>query len=108
MTLMAMAPPTAVTSAQLATTNNRDQDGDGIGDLCDSDDDNDGFRDAVDTCQVTYNPDQIDTDGDGNGDACDTDDDDDGLPDVFEDYNQDGYWNQAKPMPRSLIATGMV
>jgi subtilase family serine protease len=48
-----------------------DTDGDGIGDACDPDDDNDGILDGVDNCRIVPNPDQADTDGDGIGDACD-------------------------------------
>ena len=56
-----------------------DSDGDGIGDACDPDDDNDGLCDAgesdgcsgSDNCPLVTNPDQTDSDGDGLGDACD-------------------------------------
>ena len=80
-----------------------DTDGDGIGDVADPDDDNngildidegmtpaptasdtdgDGFDDGVDNCPAIFNPAQTNTDGlaDG-GDACDADDDEDGTPD---------------------------
>jgi len=65
-------------------TSQRDSDNDGIGDVCDSDDDNDGVLDeatvdeAADNCQFVANPGQSDVDGDGNGDFCE-DDDEDGV-----------------------------
>lgn len=57
-----------------------DSDQDGVGDACDTPDDNEEIdndvdRDGVinddDNCPVTANPDQLDSDGDGKGDACD-------------------------------------
>jgi hypothetical protein len=47
-----------------------DADCDGDGDVCDTDDDNDGVADSSDNCSHTVNPDQADVDGDGIGDAC--------------------------------------
>lgn len=56
-----------------------------LGDVADSDDDNDGVGDAGDNCALVPNPGQPDGDGDGRGDACDplddTDTDGDGVPD---------------------------
>ncbi|XP_071956895.1 uncharacterized protein [Antedon mediterranea] len=81
-----------------------DQDGDQIGDICDTDDDNDniddtsdncpflanidqsdsdsdGVGDVCDNCPSDANRDQLDSNEDGEGDACDTDDDGDGVVD---------------------------
>lgn len=55
-----------------------DTDGDGIGDIIDINDDNDGYDDAVDNCILVAN-DQLDTDGDGYGNACDSDFNNDGI-----------------------------
>ena len=101
------------------TTPNADQkdtDGDGKGDACDTDKDGDGvgndfdncplvanpnqnnsdqdpWGDVCDNCPTTFNPDQVDTDHDGLGDACDVDDDNDMVADTVDNcpgvYNPD-------------------
>lgn len=48
-----------------------DSDGDGMGDLCDPDADNDGIPNAIDNCPLIANTDQTDRDRDGLGDKCD-------------------------------------
>jgi hypothetical protein len=52
-----------------------DQDGDGLGDVCDPDRDGDGYDDGSDNCPTTVNPGQEDGNDDGVGDACDLDGD---------------------------------
>jgi Ca2+-binding RTX toxin-like protein len=65
-----------------------DSDGDGLGDACDVDIDDDGNDNPTDNCPNVPNPNQADSDGDGIGDACEDDDDDgvsipdDNCPDV--------------------------
>jgi len=63
------------------TIDQLDSDSDGLDNICDPDDDNDGIADAGDNCPLAPNSDQIDTDGDGQGNACDSDDDNDTVPD---------------------------
>jgi len=88
----------------------RDNDGDGIGDNKDPDDDNDGLSDADEIAKGTKpfvkdtdgdgiwdgadafptNPNEsVDTDGDGIGDNTDPDDDNDGVLDVNDLYPKD-------------------
>ncbi|MEQ9131906.1 MAG: thrombospondin type 3 repeat-containing protein [Salinisphaeraceae bacterium] len=59
-----------------------DDDGDGIGNVCDNlnDSDGDGVADDIDNCPSTPNANQADDDGDGIGNACDNDADNDGVP----------------------------
>ena len=93
-----------------------DSDGDGIGDACDDDADNDGIPNTPDNCPLVSNPDQFDTDPDGEdmrGDACDNcpylpnldqeDTDKDGLGDECDpDKDNDGILNERDNCP--LIA----
>ncbi|WP_420884488.1 thrombospondin type 3 repeat-containing protein, partial [Amnimonas aquatica] len=62
----------------------KDSDGDGIGDACDADADGDGTPNANDNCPLVANPGQEDGDGDGVGDACMTDSDGDGIADNID------------------------
>lgn len=78
----------------------KDTDGDGIGNACERDTDADGKDDDDDNCVHVANPDQADNDFDGMGDVCDADDDDDGYADTADncpilfneqaDYDRDG------------------
>jgi len=61
-----------------ANADQKDTNGNGIGDVCD-DSDGDGIFDDTDNCINTANADQKDTDGDGKGDVCDNDIDGDGV-----------------------------
>ncbi|MEX0782220.1 MAG: thrombospondin type 3 repeat-containing protein, partial [Dehalococcoidia bacterium] len=58
-----------------------DTDGDGLGNACEKDDDNDTVLDAEDNCALVANTDQANNDGDAEGDACDQDDDNDTVLD---------------------------
>ena len=69
-----------------------DTDGDGVGDACENDSDNDGVFDNFkeetvndyDNCPSVSNPVQTDIDGDGVGDICDKDVDNDRLDDNLD------------------------
>jgi hypothetical protein len=58
-----------------------DFDGDGAGDVCDSDIDGDTVLNEDDNCPWDANPGQQDNDSDGLGDICDPDDDNDEVAD---------------------------
>ena len=64
-------------------TDQLDTDLDSIGDDCDDDDDNDGFKDTEDIFPLD-STEWLDNDIDQIGDNADTDDDNDGFTDVFE------------------------
>jgi hypothetical protein len=59
--------------------NQADNEADGLGDVCDPDDDNDRVADQSDNCPVLANSDQTDFDVDALGDACDPDVDGDDV-----------------------------
>ena len=109
---------TARTTARRSLTRTRrTSDGDGLGDLCDPDDDNDGILDdgdgsgtagdhpctggateaCDDNCPVDPNPDQADSDYDGAGDACDNCP---GIPNPDQaDADGDGAGDACDPCP---------
>ena len=78
--------------------NQDDYDNDGPGDVCDADDDNDGFLDVADNCprgdMNWVSNSNTDRDNDGCQDSGeDTDDDDDGIGDNFDLCHPSGLLN---------------
>ena len=75
-----------------------DRDKDGIADICDADDDNDGEDDYEDNCPAAENPGQGDHDEDGLGDICDDDDDNDDILDINDPRPRGSIgWDSATP-----------
>ncbi|HET9476031.1 MAG TPA: thrombospondin type 3 repeat-containing protein, partial [Dehalococcoidia bacterium] len=67
-------------------TNQLNTDGDSMGNVCDTDDDNDTVLDGVDNCPINANASQTNSDSDAQGDACDLEDDGDGYLDTTETH----------------------
>jgi ferredoxin len=78
-----------------ANPDQADNESDGLGDICDPDDDDDGVEDAADNCPVDANPDQADNESDGRGNLCDPDDDNDGVDDAIDNCPSDRNSSQA-------------
>ena len=67
----------------ISNVNQLDYDSDDIGNVCDSDDDNDGYNDDIDEFDFDVNE-WLDSDSDGIGNNADPDDDNDGALDEDE------------------------
>ena len=63
-----------ISCLNFANADQADLDQDGLGDVCDPDDDGDGVDDLADNCPRVGNPDQSDFDGDHVGNVCDAKD----------------------------------
>ena len=91
----------------VANSNQKDTDHDGLGDACDPDDDNDGVPDASDNCPLIYNPDQMDSNSNGIGDACEYvcgDLNDDGVVNILDITFFINYLFKGGPAPNPLAS----
>ena len=77
-------------------------DGDSKGNVCDTDDDNDGIPDVYDAFPLNA-AETLDTDLDGIGNNADTDDDNDGLPDAMDPLPLQAKFNLNAPYKGSQI-----
>lgn len=78
----------------------KDTDGDGVGDACQGDTDGDGVADNDDNCPFIANPLQADSNDDGLGDACD--------PNLAESGIDPGFGCQLMAGSTSTGASGML
>lgn len=82
---------TAVDSCSFAANTDRaDLDGDGAGDVCDTDADGDGLSNDADNCPLLASLIQTNSDTDGLGNLCDDDDDNDEVADANDPFPTDG------------------
>lgn len=91
----------------IANHNQKDTDHDGLGDVCDPDDDNDGIPDVSDNCPLIYNPNQQDSNGNGIGDACEYicgDLNDDGVANILDITFLISYLFRGGPAPNPLAS----
>jgi uncharacterized delta-60 repeat protein len=89
-----------------ANADQADLDGDGIGDLCDTDDDGDGVPDTEDTFPRDDSED-TDTDGDGTGNNADLDDDNDGVPDGMDNCPLEAGAPNENGCPETVLDVGL-
>ncbi|MGF1560327.1 MAG: gliding motility-associated C-terminal domain-containing protein [Flavobacteriaceae bacterium] len=86
---------TTLSACDAISSGNPDTDGDGVADLCDLDNDNDGILDSIEDLNLDGDNDPStnpsDSDGDGIPDYLDIDSDDDGIPDNVEAQSTQGY-----------------
>ncbi|MFO0727999.1 MAG: thrombospondin type 3 repeat-containing protein [Myxococcota bacterium] len=83
----------------ISNADQRDVNGNGIGDACDADMDGDGIANNIDNAKDVFNPDQKDSDGDGLGDVSDNN-----FCVVFDRTHKDACLNPEDPFHVGAIA----